>query len=464
MKAVFGRVALAGVLISLSTVISFAQDRPRTGVQTAASTPVVRDAEASMADIALANSGREDEIGTGDRLKVTFFGNADLSGEVRVQSDGRITLPALGSFAISGKTTAEIAAVISARFAQDARRATNNVVVEVVEWRPVFVTGGVSKPGAYAYMPGMTALHAVSMAGGFYRIGDGDVSTFVNVTQNVARVQEMREQLKQTLLRMASLKAERSGAEQIETPRQLSKLADEEQISGLLATEAKALATRREAFNSEQNVRHEQIEMIRQEVAGYRKQMAEVLESLEKKRQYLDDVTSQVAKGVSRRPDLVNQEAHVERLQAEHRNLISQIGRLEREQAKLEQETAALALQRKIRIDEEMVGLEQRMNATEAMLDGAISIVSQLGGESLLPKFGGGPQQNRSVMLLRKANDGKEVYVEALFTTRLRAGDVVVIGGGLNDANAAPEPMVSKGSDGLALTQRVQTHRGKALR
>src|SRR5262245_35438437 len=68
----------------------------------------------------------EDQVGSGDKVKVTFVGNADLTGEFRVQGDGTITLPVLGSFSVIGLTTSDIAKLITARFAQDARRSTSN--------------------------------------------------------------------------------------------------------------------------------------------------------------------------------------------------------------------------------------------------------------------------------------------------------------------------------------------------
>lgn len=42
-----------------------------------------------------------------------------------------------------------------------------SVSVEVLAYRPVFVLGEVAKPGQYPYQPGMSALTAVAIAGGF---------------------------------------------------------------------------------------------------------------------------------------------------------------------------------------------------------------------------------------------------------------------------------------------------------
>lgn len=431
MISAFGRMALLGLMMSLPATWGIAGE----GDSPQGSTPgLIQDALEGVGlrvKSSMRPAGtRQDEVGSGDKLKVTFFGNADLTGEVRVQSDGTITLPALGSFVVAGKTTTEIASTISTRFAQDARRASNNVTVEVVEWRPVFVTGGVSKPGAYAYMSDMTVLHAISMSGGFYRVGDGDVSTFINVTQNISRVQEMQEQLKHYLVRMASLQAEKAGETKFDVPQRLLQIASRDDVNNLVGSETRALALRLEALAGEREVRRRQIEVSQPELENYRKQLEAVKAGLRTKRQYLQDVVELAAKGYARRPDIINLEAHIERLENDRRDLMAQAGRVERELVKQEQEVAGLLLQRQIKIDEEMSMLQQRIGSSEAALEGAMVIVSQLGGENMVLASSAGNQQKRSLVLLRKAPDGKDIFVNAEFTTRLQPGDVVVVGRG----------------------------------
>jgi protein involved in polysaccharide export with SLBB domain len=50
-----------------------------------------------------------------------------------------------------------------------------SVSAEAVTRRPFFIVGEVQKPGNYPYVPDMTALNAVAMAGGFtYRARKND--------------------------------------------------------------------------------------------------------------------------------------------------------------------------------------------------------------------------------------------------------------------------------------------------
>ena len=49
-----------------------------------------------------------------------------------------------------------------------------NTSIEIIQFRPFFVMGDLERPGEYAYRPGITALQAVSLAGGFYRAASAD--------------------------------------------------------------------------------------------------------------------------------------------------------------------------------------------------------------------------------------------------------------------------------------------------
>jgi polysaccharide export outer membrane protein len=116
-------------------------------------------------------------LGTGERVQVVIFGEAQLTGEFTVNDRGSIAVPLLGDIPATGETTDQLARAIA--MSLQARKILNNpsVSVEVVRYRPVFIIGEVIKPGQYPYEPGMTALTLVAIAGGFtYRSQTGYVS------------------------------------------------------------------------------------------------------------------------------------------------------------------------------------------------------------------------------------------------------------------------------------------------
>jgi polysaccharide export outer membrane protein len=102
----------------------------------------------------------------GDRISVTVHDHPELSGEMALDSAGRVRLPLAGTLALAGLTvrTAErrVAAALEPGWVRDA-----SVAVDLLGHAPVFVLGEVRQPGRFAYRPGMTVLEAVALAGGY---------------------------------------------------------------------------------------------------------------------------------------------------------------------------------------------------------------------------------------------------------------------------------------------------------
>ena len=105
-------------------------------------------------------------VDSGDRLRITVFGQPDLSGEFSVDGSGAIALPLVQSVSARGKTTDELAqhlkTVLSEKFLRDPV-----VSVEVAQYRPFYILGEVNRPGQYAYVNGMTVNTAAAIAGGY---------------------------------------------------------------------------------------------------------------------------------------------------------------------------------------------------------------------------------------------------------------------------------------------------------
>ncbi len=106
-------------------------------------------------------------LGTGDVVRIITFGEAELTGQFRIDDGGNIAVPLLGLVHAAGLTIADLQDRIAAELRRRKLIVTPSVSVEVTTYRPVFVLGEVSKPGQYPYQPGMTVLTAVALAGGF---------------------------------------------------------------------------------------------------------------------------------------------------------------------------------------------------------------------------------------------------------------------------------------------------------
>ena len=105
-------------------------------------------------------------LDAGDRIRITVFGEADLTNIYSVDKAGYIAFPLIGSVAARGRTPKQIEAAIAEKLRGGYLR-TPDVSAEVDRYRPFFIMGEVSQSGQYSYVPGMTVQNAVAIAGGF---------------------------------------------------------------------------------------------------------------------------------------------------------------------------------------------------------------------------------------------------------------------------------------------------------
>lgn len=105
-------------------------------------------------------------LDTGDVVRVSVYGEAELSKSYQVDDGGAVALPLVGPVKVRGKTTQLAAASITAALAEGYIREPS-VAVEIETYRPFFIQGAVKNGGQFPYVPGMTVRAAISTAGGF---------------------------------------------------------------------------------------------------------------------------------------------------------------------------------------------------------------------------------------------------------------------------------------------------------
>jgi len=113
-------------------------------------------------------------IGIGDVLQVVFWRDKDLSAEVMVRPDGKITLPLLNEIEASGMTPEQLRLAVierANRFVDDPRA---NVIVKEINSRNVYIIGQVTKQGTYPLLGPTSVLQLIATAGGVTEFASGD--------------------------------------------------------------------------------------------------------------------------------------------------------------------------------------------------------------------------------------------------------------------------------------------------
>ena len=106
-------------------------------------------------------------IKAGDTLNIVITPTDDLSKEVQVQSDGKITLKLIGEIQASGITLKELSSRIEKEYEKYVTKPVVSVTLKEFGKRKVYVMGQAKGSGSYDYRDGITVLELVSLAGGF---------------------------------------------------------------------------------------------------------------------------------------------------------------------------------------------------------------------------------------------------------------------------------------------------------
>lgn len=110
----------------------------------------------------------EYKLGPGDLLQVTVFQQPDLSGKFEVDGNGNLVLPLVGAIHAEGRTQTEVQDQLIESL-NKSFLVNPKVTVQILNYRPFYILGEVSKPGSYPYVVGITVRQAVAIAGGYTR-------------------------------------------------------------------------------------------------------------------------------------------------------------------------------------------------------------------------------------------------------------------------------------------------------
>ena len=136
----------------------------------------VRDAVASTAVLAPpdtttasgAYQGASDyRIGAQDLLQISVFGVKDLDKDVRVNSNGQISLPLIGGVMAGGKSIPELEAELAKKYSEGfLQKPQVSVFVKEFTSQRVTLEGALKSPGIYPITGRTTLLQGIALAGG----------------------------------------------------------------------------------------------------------------------------------------------------------------------------------------------------------------------------------------------------------------------------------------------------------
>jgi polysaccharide export outer membrane protein len=111
-------------------------------------------------------------IGAGDILSIVFWRDKDMSADVTVRPDGKISLPLLNEISAAGYAPGELRVKLTEAAEKFIEDPDVTVVVREIRSRNVFITGSVAKPGTFPLNSDMTVLQLIAVAGGLHEYAD----------------------------------------------------------------------------------------------------------------------------------------------------------------------------------------------------------------------------------------------------------------------------------------------------
>jgi len=126
-------------------------------------------------------------IGPEDVLGVLFWRETEMSGDVTVRPDGRISLPLIGDVVAAGLTPAALKATLQGVAAKFLTDPNATIVVREIKSRQVFITGEVATPGAYPLIGPRTVMQLIALAGGVNEFADKGAIAVIRIENGQQR-------------------------------------------------------------------------------------------------------------------------------------------------------------------------------------------------------------------------------------------------------------------------------------
>src|SRR5579862_7322556 len=150
-------------LLSTPALLSAAAKKDKNAATAATTAPAATGASTAGLDL------KNFTIGPEDVLAIRVWRNAEVSSNVVVRPDGKITLQLLGEIQAAGLTPEALQQVIYEGLSKLENRDKSEITVTVVQVnsRKYFITGEVNRSGPFALLHPTTILEAIIAAGGF---------------------------------------------------------------------------------------------------------------------------------------------------------------------------------------------------------------------------------------------------------------------------------------------------------
>ncbi|MGH6825793.1 polysaccharide biosynthesis/export family protein [Methyloceanibacter sp.] len=387
----------------------------------------VNAAEGAAGSAQSAPAGANDALGDyhlapGDRLTIVVFDESQLSGDFYVDGGGEVLLPLAGSVRISGLTLPEAQELIQRKFAEGVL-VKPAVSVRIKQYRPIFVTGDVKRPGSYRFMFGESVKAAIATAGGEGAATEKPVSLAVSdyVTAE-ERVRQLEADHVSLLVRKARLEAQRDERDNFVMPLLVGFNPSNVEFERVYSAETDAFSRLSQTYHDQLESLQKQRPRIEAEIKAVSEQISTQNERLEIVNGRLADLEPLFHKGFLRKEVLINQQIDKTLVQSQLSNLQAQVAHLRQTMGDLDVRLGDVKANYTRQVLGELQETVQRLRGIETTLGPARKLRAVKAEEA-----SGANGEAEYAVFISRVQDGRMVNFEATGETTLSPGDVVEV-------------------------------------
>jgi protein involved in polysaccharide export with SLBB domain len=375
-----------------------------------------QDAEASKELPAPSPSPESYHLDTGDVLRVRFYDRYDrddLNGDQVIGESGQLRLPRIGSFNARNKTTEELERDIRGTVEGKGEK-LGYFSLEVIRCRPIYVVGLINRPGPYAYVPGLTVVRAVALAGGLYRSPE----TTGEMMHEKTTLTDTTSRLAEAIARRARLEAESNDSQMISMPKELKQL-EPIKAHEMLAAENAQLDRSRQSLNRLKSGLENLIALKQGDADNHKIEITRIAQRIDAQTKIFGEMRKLHEERIVNQQRFLEAVIALDSLQRDKQSNISGLSAAKTDLEKAQRDLALVGLEHKARIAKEIADTEfeiTRLKRVAAQIADYETVVGQSEYERV------------AIFKIIRGNPGAPGdFIQANETTPVMPGDVIKV-------------------------------------
>lgn len=352
-----------------------------------------------------------------------------LNDEFTVNAAGILSIPLAGDVQVNGLSVDEVARLIADRLRGRMNlTAPPDTSIDIVQYRPFFVTGDVSRPGPYPFRPGLTVLEALSIAGGLLRPADLGLSQMTReVISGEGDLTQLAQDYDALLVRRARLQAEIDHEATFELPPELTRDGAQPLATAVLKAEMLIFQARQHSLSTQMQALHVLRDFLVKEGESLDAQLTTVDTQMQLINKELTSVSSLVEKGMVVAPRQLALERSVAQIQGDRLSMQTNKLRVQEEMSKTDLALIELANNRTTEASVELRDTQLKLDALRAKTTTTTRLlVEAKAAPGLLTGFLRKSRMAPHFMIVRPNASGSEAF-DVGEDGKLQPGDTVKV-------------------------------------